>query len=471
VSCGRAQAGRPAGRRAGGHWALASFSGVDDCRSKYGQPVPSAGHSSFDFHEFVRTVHQLRLLYARRPAHGDSDGSTYVEYNVRQATDNITTSAVLSLLKIAPDGTASSVTQLTSSSSGNDGEIWPGTIIPDGQGGVLATWIVGPSSGSGVQGPNPYRAAHLTPGSTGFFDGGTIAPYILPMAPTTVLTNNAIPIDLSLVLGENGVAFVTYPNGANVVSFNLNSGAVNWNYQPTNSASIVRATAGGGLVINDSVQGIIQLDPSGLASAPVQSLQGTTPFDMGTFISDEGLADWVGVINAQAADAIGPAADVAASDFALPAGNPENQNAASSKAIPLKFLQVSEANLKDGTLFFKYSWSSSSGKRSDLASCKVGETVSYPGSPAEFFFPLPMLGAINPNPTVIKFSAIYLGMKDRNLPPPNGFAKPYLATNFQAIQRFWWSCPYYNNGNLNSFVPDITITRQVFQDTDCGSTK
>jgi hypothetical protein len=191
----------------------------------------------------------------------DSDGSAYVEYNVREVTSNVTTSAVLSLLKIAPDGTAASVTQLTSSSSGNDGEIWPGVIIPDGQGGVLATWIVGPSSFSGVQGPNPYQAAHVTP------DGG-LTPYVLPMAPTQVLNNNAIPIDLSLVLGENGIAFVSYPTGTNVVSFNLNSGAIIWNSQaPSQSAlSMIASTAGNGLVAKTSAQGIdtvTRLDSTG----------------------------------------------------------------------------------------------------------------------------------------------------------------------------------------------------------------
>jgi hypothetical protein len=198
----------------------------------------------------------------------DSDGSTYVEYNARQGVSNVTTSAILALMKIAPDGTTSA-TQLTSSSSGNDGEMWPGVIIPDGQGGVLATWIVGPSSGSNVQGPNPYRAAHVTPGSTGFFDGGNIATYVLPMAPTTVLTNNAIPIDLSLVLGENGVAFVTYPNGTNVASFNLNTGAVNWNYQNTQGIRSVSYTNGGGLTVIDGQSNQIAVDSTGNAGASV----------------------------------------------------------------------------------------------------------------------------------------------------------------------------------------------------------
>jgi hypothetical protein len=377
----------------------------------------------------------------------DPDGTAYIQYGFRQSSTSWLcvpneppdilgfSSSELDLLQLHQDGgyITSGLTALANSQFG--------TTIPDGLGGTLSTW-----ADCSVTNPCNWVISHNS-----------------TRLPPIPLINGVG----SLVLGENGTAFAT--DGSKMVSFDINSGSVNWTYQASNFVNIVRATTGGGLAINDSVQGVIQLDPSGVPSAPVQSLQGTTPFDMGTFISDlpdEGFEDWVGAINGQAADAIGPAADVAASDYAMPAGNPENQNAAPSKAVPVKFQQVSEANLDDGTLFFKYSWSSSSGKRSDLASCKVGERVSYPGSPAEFFFPLPMLGAINPNPTVLKFSAIYLGMKDHNLPPPNGFVKPYTSTSFQATQQFWWSCPYYNNGNSNSFVPDITITRQVFQDTD-----
>jgi hypothetical protein len=69
----------------------------------------------------------------------DSDGSTYVEYNARQATSNVTTSAILALMKIAPDGTTST-TQLTSSSSGNDGRYGP---VPSSRTAWAAFWPPG----------------------------------------------------------------------------------------------------------------------------------------------------------------------------------------------------------------------------------------------------------------------------------------------------------------------------------------
>jgi hypothetical protein len=37
-----------------------------------------------------------------------------------------------------------------------------------------------------------------------------------------------------------------------------------------------------------------------------------------------------------------------------------------------------------------------------------------------------------------------------------------------ATQRFWWSCPNYDSGSVKQFVPDVTITRTVFQDNTDG---
>ena len=48
-------------------------------------------------------------------------------------------------------------------------------------------------------------------------------------------------------------------------------------------------------------------------------------------------------------------------------------------ATPTNFAISSESNLSDGSLFFTYTWSSSTGNQADLAACTVGETVFYPG--------------------------------------------------------------------------------------------
>jgi Bacterial Ig-like domain (group 2) len=191
----------------------------------------------------------------------DVDGSTYMEYEVRQlAYPPKITSAVLYLLKVAPDNTPSTVTL---SSTTDDTNLLPGRIIPDGQGGLLATWIVSPSNGL-TPGSNPYQAARIVSGSPG-------TPYGLRFTPHTAAAGS-FP---DLVLGENGTAFAkgitAATDGSNndvdeIVSFDLNSGTPNWSYDGSN-LSIVAATAGGGLIAkttdasgNDTV---IHFDSSG----------------------------------------------------------------------------------------------------------------------------------------------------------------------------------------------------------------
>jgi hypothetical protein len=77
-----------------------------------------------------------------------------------------------------------------------------------------------------------------------------------------------------------------------------------------------------------------------------------------------------------------------------------------------------------------------------------------------------MVNNVNPdNPTVISGNASSGGLEDTQYGADN-YQQPYKNAGFQATQRLWWSCPYWNNGNLNYFVPDITIQRDIFQDTD-----
>jgi hypothetical protein len=137
-----------------------------------------------------------------------------------------------------------------------------------------------------------------------------------------------------------------------------------------------------------------------------------------------------------------------------------------AKAIPTKFTSSPGTPINPpGSLFFTYSWSSSSGNMSDLSSCKAGETVFYPNYPSTpYTWPLPMV-ATTINPGVVSGSASSGGFEDTNY-PPDSYQQPYSAASFQATQRLWWSCPDWNNGNQNEFVPDITITRKVFKDTD-----
>jgi hypothetical protein len=133
--------------------------------------------------------------------------------------------------------------------------------------------------------------------------------------------------------------------------------------------------------------------------------------------------------------------------------------------IPTNFHIQSENNLNDGSLFFIYTWSSTSGNQADLASCTVGESVFYPNYPSTpYIWPLPMV-ASSVNPTPISGAGNNQGFSDQNF-PPDRYQPPYFAIGFPATQRFWWQCPYYQNGAIQSAAPDVTITRRIFKDTD-----
>ena len=167
----------------------------------------------------------------------DSDGTTYLEYEVRQVASNTPTAGVLSLMKIASDGTMSSV-QLGSSNVGN---LWLGQVIPDGSGGVLATWAEDHTFQP--MATQPYKGANVSSAGT------IVASYDMPMGPTNILRDNntGIPLELQMVLGENGTGFVSYV--ANIASFVVSTGALNWNYSAPAGKSIVVGEVNGGPIL------------------------------------------------------------------------------------------------------------------------------------------------------------------------------------------------------------------------------
>jgi hypothetical protein len=244
----------------------------------------------------------------------DSDGSAYVEYEVREINGTVV-SAVVSLLKISPDGSLAT-TQL--SSSPNDENLFPGSIIPDGNGGVLATWVISPASPYTPPPPHPYQAAHVSTAGINTYD------LPVPVAPQRVVAGaNGLPINLPLVLGENSTAYVSY--GPNVVSFDLNSGSVNWNYQTMTSStlSIVAVTSNDGLAANDSEQGIIQLDSNG---SPSQVTTGNAVTQVS--YSWRGLWYALTTLGSQVSEVALPISEDASSLWANLGGSPSKNNAA-----------------------------------------------------------------------------------------------------------------------------------------------
>jgi len=253
----------------------------------------------------------------------DSDGSTYVEYEVREIPCAPTpVSSTLYLLQIAEDGSTNTI-QLSSS---NDSNLFPGNIIPDGSGGggVVGTWVVVPSDGSVPT--NPYQAAHVVSGSV-------VASYSLPFTPQNfVVGQDGLPINPTLVLGENGVAFATdgmssgdrtNPSlGPKVVSFNVGAGEANWSYQAGTQSTfaIMGALAGNNIELNDSQAGVLQLDSSGNASQVTSSSGGVPQVTWG--------GAWY-LENSQGSSEFElPQVTLADSTWTMPVGNESNNSAA-----------------------------------------------------------------------------------------------------------------------------------------------
>lgn len=147
--------------------------------------------------------------------------------------------------------------------------------------------------------------------------------------------------------------------------------------------------------------------------------------------------------------------------------SPVNFQVTPATATPVNFRIYSESPLNNGSLFFTYKWSSSTGNQADLSACTVGESVYYPNYPSpSYIWPLPMVSSPpTPNPTVISGPGTYQGSTDTNK-PPDSYQTPYGPANFATTQRFWWSCTNYSSGATQTLSPDVTIARKVFKDTD-----
>ena len=192
----------------------------------------------------------------------NTDGTTYVEYEVRNITNGVITSDMLYLFQINSDNSSSST--LLSSTTQNEA-LFPGNIIPDGSGGVLATWTISPSNPPVPQ--YPYQAVDVVSGTVG-------TPYNLPFSPTSVAYGQSP----TLMLGENGVGFAAAPSVSSdgkgtpvnqISSFSISNGAPNWNYQVATqyTPSLIAAADGNGLAAKTTDQSgndaVIRFDASG----------------------------------------------------------------------------------------------------------------------------------------------------------------------------------------------------------------
>ncbi len=260
------------------------------------------------------------------------DGSVYLEVESSQETEVTNPpcnqsqisaySEAVSLFHVAPAG--GTQTQTLASYSLSD---WydpannsaapyhsPADVIPDGNGGVLASW---------TDFQNPTLSAYPP----------TIAD-ISPQRTTQVtfpaLNTEFCACDNNLVLGDSNIAFAT--DGTDVVSFNVATLQQNWTYaSQAGNLTLVTATSGGGVTINDGQLGVIQLDSNGNPSTPIASTQGANPYEMlvpayASLPSNLGL--WATDTTGTLAFIIGPPEPVAPSPFVEPTGAEQRQRSA-----------------------------------------------------------------------------------------------------------------------------------------------
>ncbi|HEV2315551.1 MAG TPA: SBBP repeat-containing protein [Candidatus Acidoferrales bacterium] len=176
-------------------------------------------------------------------------------HKVKPTDGNWTFSQSFQMMTIHPDGTYS--TQQLDSASGSGTNAGGGSsggfrgferAIPDGQGGELVP-IYSP--------PTLYHVSSLG-----------ISKFSLPVQPPGFFDGFLDPDPL--ILGENSTAFLTgassqysYPIDT-VLAINTNTGAISWSHTSQgNTVSLVTATSDGGVTINDSQLGFVQLDNSG----------------------------------------------------------------------------------------------------------------------------------------------------------------------------------------------------------------
>ena len=126
--------------------------------------------------------------------------------------------------------------------------LYPGEVIPDGQGGLLVAW-------TSVYEYSPQaELTHVTPAGN--------AQYTLSQSSWwNDFHSWTDPPDSNLVLGENGTAFARL--GGTVISFDIASGTPHWTW--TGASQMIAATSGNGLTVRTSNQ-VVRLDPTGAAT-------------------------------------------------------------------------------------------------------------------------------------------------------------------------------------------------------------
>jgi hypothetical protein len=266
-----------------------------------------------------------------------TDGTTVFEVSVTNLVDDEECSSAclstfsdqesLYLVTLQTDGSSTSQTLGTNSSQGTSclcsdlaSYYVPGEIIPDGQGGILASWVNGP--------------------------GGSNVTHILSGSTTTYSLPHNVSLDY-MVLGDNNTVFAA-DNSFDVTdqpvlfAFDVNSGAVKWTYQQSvDRLAWIAASDGGGVVAKSTSNGvdtIIDFDSSG--NPTTDPLTGT-----GLSYADGNL--WLDPPSA------GPTTGIIGNEIPAPFSQwfvPGIFIRVAATTIPVQAFSVTEANVSDQTI-------------------------------------------------------------------------------------------------------------------------
>jgi hypothetical protein len=184
------------------------------------------------------------------PAMVDRDGVVQLLYELRvvRYPPEVFLTRIF-LMRVYPSGVVIS-TQLSADTDHTN--LFPGNIIPDGQGGLIATWIdspIVPINDPPAQ--STIRAARVT-------SGGAVNTYDLPLAPPADLPeqpDSGLPINPEMTLGETGRAFVTYEG--TLVAFDVATGGLIWQYEaPSGTMRMIVSDDADGIVAANTVAGV-----------------------------------------------------------------------------------------------------------------------------------------------------------------------------------------------------------------------
>ena len=238
------------------------------------------------------------------------DGSVYLQVSTFVSVSggggcNDPFSSTLQLLTLSPAGglTPSTITSYSSSNCFCNG-LLPGEVIPDGNGGVQASWIdIYGNVATGWQTTNV---------------GGSGGKASLPQLSPAYLQGP------DMVLGDQGTYFTT--DGTQVVAVNETSGNQIWTWQPNSgTVEIIAATAGGGVAVKhvlNNQEDVVRVDASGNATYDTWGTPGgASGYGVISNSSYWVNGQWVGVSGDPVLEAVsGDTLDVAMTDWPSGAG-------------------------------------------------------------------------------------------------------------------------------------------------------